>query len=61
MKDRTVDGRVYVFENKETGFELSFDHMNALQCDPTTGFIEFTNPATGKKNANTDWKYGKTV
>ena len=59
VKDRTVNGRVYVFENKETGFELSFDHMNALQCDPTTGFIEFTNPATGKKNANTDWKYGK--
>ena len=59
VKDRTVNGRVYVFKNKETGFELSFDHMNALQCDPTTGFIEFTNPATGKKNANTDWKYGK--
>ena len=59
VKDRTVNGRVYVFENKETGFELSFDHMNALQCDPTTGFVEFTNPVTGKKNANTDWKYGK--
>ena len=53
VKDRTVNGRVYVFENKETGFELSFDHMNALQY--SNGAITFT----GDKNVNKDWKYGK--
>ena len=57
VKDRTVNGRVYVFENKETGFELSFDHMNALQRD-AKGNITFKT-ADGKKNANTGWKYGK--
>ena len=53
VKDRTVNGRVYVFENRETGFELSFDHMNALQY--SNGAITFT----GDKNVNKDWKYGK--
>ena len=53
VKDRTVNGRVYVFVNKETGFELSFDHMNALQY--SNGAITFT----GDKNVNKDWKYGK--
>ena len=57
VKDRTVNGRVYVFVNKETGFELSFDHMNALQRD-AKGNITFKT-ADGKKNANTGWKYGK--
>ena len=56
VKDRTVNGRVYVFVNKETGFELSFDHMNALQRD-ADGNITFGSET--KKNANTDWKYGK--
>ena len=56
VKDRTANGRVFVFVNKETGFELSFDHMNALQRD-ADGKITF-GPVT-KKNANTDWKYGK--
>ena len=48
VKDRTVNGRVYVFVNKETGYELSFDHMNALQYNE--GKIAF-------KNANTGWQY----
>lgn len=56
VKDRTANGRVFVFVNKETGFELSFDHMNALQRD-ADGNITFGSVA--KKNANTDWKYGK--
>ena len=57
VKDRTVNGRVYVFVNRETGFELSFDHMNALQRD-AKGNITFKD-AKGNDNANTDWKYGK--
>ena len=56
VKDRTVNGRVYVFVNKETGFELSFDHMNALQYNE--GKVAFKD-AKGNDNANTDWKYGK--
>ena len=56
VKDRTANGRVFVFVNKETGFELSFDHMNALQRD-ADGNITFG--SVTKKNANTDWKYGK--
>ena len=56
VKDRTANGRVFVFVNKETGFELSFDHMNALQRD-ADGNITFGSVV--KKNANTDWKYGK--
>ena len=52
-KGLDVRNRVYVFENKETGYELSFDHMNALQMKD--GKIAFT----GDKNVNKDWKYGK--
>ena len=48
-----VNGRAFVFVNKETGFELSFDHMNALQIKD--GKIAFT----GDKNVNKDWMYGK--
>ena len=51
VKDRTVNGRVYVFVNKETGYELSFDHMNALQYNKNA--ITFT----GDKNVNAGWKY----
>ena len=50
---RDVNSRVYVFVNKETGFELSFDHMNALQLKD--GKVAFT----GDKNVNKDWMYGK--
>ena len=54
---RTVNGHVFVFVNKETGFELSFDHMNALQYD-ATGTVTFVD-AKGNDNANTGWQYGK--
>ena len=27
---RDVNGKTYVFKNKETGFELTYDHFNAL-------------------------------
>ena len=29
VTDRSANGRVYTYENKETGFELAFDHTNA--------------------------------
>ena len=54
---RTVNGHVFVFVNRETGFELSFDHMNALQYD-ATGTVTFVD-AEGNDNANTGWQYGK--
>ena len=54
VKDRIVNGCVYVFVNKETGYELSFDHMNALQYNE--GKIAFKD-AKGNKNANTGWQY----
>ena len=31
VTEQTPAGRYYTYVNKETGFELSFDHMNALQ------------------------------
>ena len=31
VTDRSANGRVYTYVNKETGFELAFDHTNALQ------------------------------
>ena len=30
VTDRSANGRVYTFVNKETGYELAFDHTNAL-------------------------------
>ena len=44
-----VDGRLYSFVNKETGFELTFDHVNALQVDKD-GNIKFD-------KANKGWDY----
>ena len=57
VKDLPVNGRAFVFENRETGYELSFDHMNALQRD-AKGEITFKD-ANGNDNANTDWQYGQ--
>ena len=31
VTDRAANGRVYKYENLETGYELAFDHTNALQ------------------------------
>lgn len=30
VTDRSANGRVYTYVNKETGYELAFDHTNAL-------------------------------
>ena len=65
--DRSVNGRVYTYENKETGFELTFDHTNALQINPdadgTTANPDVVIPtsytADGKNNANVGWSYAE--
>lgn len=45
VTDQTPGGRHYTYVNKETGFELSFDHMNALNVQnlvlPQMGIIIF--------------------
>ncbi len=53
--NREGNGRLFVFTNKETGYELSFDHMNALQMAGTDIPVM---DAAGNDNANTDWRYG---
>ena len=45
-----VNGRRFYFENKETGFKLTFDHQNALQVKGGTVSI-----AANKANAN--WEF----
>ena len=67
--DRSVNGRVYTYVNKETGFELTFDHTNALQLNPETSgedvviptYLDMLNNTDAwKKNAaNYDWTYGE--
>ena len=65
--DRSVNGRVYTYVNKETGFELTFDHTNALQINPdadgTTANPDVVIPtsytADGKNNANVGWSYAE--
>ena len=36
--DRDVNGKTYVFKNRETGFELTYDHYNALTRKGNDGF-----------------------
>ena len=50
VTDRAANGRVYKYVNLETGYELSFDHTNALQL--VDGSI-----ALDKNNAS--WDYEK--
>ncbi len=62
VTDRSVNGRVYTYVNKETGFELTFDHTNALQLNPESG-DDIVIPAAyengGKNNANVGWTYAE--
>ena len=62
VTDRAVNGRVYTYVNKETGFELAFDHTNALQINPEDG-DDIVIPAAyengGKNNANVGWTYAE--
>ena len=47
-----VNGRRFYFENKETGFKLTFDHQNALQVKGGTVTI-------APNNANANWEFLK--
>ena len=65
VTDRSANGRVYSYINKETGFELTFDHTNALQIDPNSasGAKEITVPPyygfedDHRNDANVGWDY----
>ena len=63
VTDRSANGRVYSYTNLETGFELTFDHTNALQIDPESpaDAKRIVVPAkyedNGKNNANVGWDY----
>ena len=71
VQGREVNSRVYSFKNKETGFELTFDHLNALQrgVDPNTSNTGIRIPALSDYTGNTDlykafkanygWTYAK--
>ena len=63
VTDRPANGRVYTYVNKETGFELAFDHTNALQRVGTQFIIpsdadKIAENENYKKNAaNFGWTY----
>ena len=63
VTDRSANGRVYTYVNKETGFELAFDHTNALQrvegnyVIPTEGDKAEGNDTYKKNAANYGWTY----
>ena len=53
VTDRSANGRVYTYVNKETGYELAFDHTNALLQNPSTG-DDIIIPTESDKTANND-------
>ena len=53
VTDRSANGRVYTYVNKETGYELAFDHTNALLQNPSTG-DDIIIPTDANKTANDD-------
>ena len=57
VTDRSANGRVYTYVNKETGFELAFDHTNALQRVNGDYIIPATFDANDKNKANYGWTY----
>ena len=63
VTDRSANGRVYTYVNKETGFELAFDHTNALQrvegnyVIPTEDDKTEGNDTYKKNAANYGWTY----
>ena len=57
VTDRFANGRVYTYVNKETGFELAFDHTNALQRVNGDYIIPATFDANDKNKANYGWTY----
>ena len=54
--DREINSRAFSFVNKETGYELTFDHYNALQAKDN-GADGVTIDMNSKANA--DWTYLK--
>ena len=57
---REVNGRLYSFVNKETGYELTFDHYNAIQMNGSDDVVFPTSLTTDedKKFANNyEWTY----
>ena len=54
VTDRSANGRVYTYVNKETGFELAFDHTNALLQNPLSTGDDIIIPAEADKTANND-------
>ena len=60
--DRSANGRVYTYENKETGYLLTFDHTNALQrVKQEDGSYKYEIPTavdpTDAARANFGWDY----
>ena len=60
--DRSANGRVYTYENKETGYLLTFDHTNALQrIKQDDGSYKYEIPTTvdpeDPARANFGWDY----
>ena len=54
VTDRFANGRVYTYVNKETGFELAFDHTNALLQNPLSTGDDIIIPVEADKTANND-------
>ena len=63
VTERSANGRVYTYVNKETGFELAFDHTNALQrvgrrfVIPSKSDKDEANDNYKKNAANYGWTY----
>ena len=57
VTDRSANGRVYTYVNKETGFELAFDHTNALQRVNKKYVVPTTYAANDVYKANFGWTY----
>ena len=60
VTERSANGRVYSFENKETGFDLTFDHLNALQIDAEDGdgiVVPGSYDEKDVNKANYGWNY----
>ena len=56
VNDREINSRAFSFVNKETGYELTFDHYNALQAkDDGAGRVTIGM----NSKANADWTYLK--
>ena len=58
--DRSSNGRVFSYVNKETGFELTFDHTNAIQRNENGQYVIPTSATASNykgNEANLGWDY----